>query len=70
MSEVFFLHQVLYRFIGNHNVFYSLEQHSCDQTPLQNHVVHLIRAVASKYIQIKLYFIGRNITDNENNVKV
>lgn len=46
MTEAFLLHRVLHRLIGNNNIFNSLEQHSCDQTPLQNHVVHLIRAIA------------------------
>jgi len=68
MTEAYLLHQVLHRFIGNNNVFLSLEQHSCDQTPLQNHAVHLIRAVASKYIHIRLYFIGRSAI--ESNVSI
>lgn len=70
MTEAFLIHQVLHRFIGNNNIFHSLDQHSCDQIPLQNHVVHLIRAVAPEYIHIKLYFIGRSITDNENNISI
>lgn len=70
MTEAFLLHQVLHRFIGNNNIFHSLEQHSCDQTPLQNHVAHLIRAIVSKYIYIRLYYIGRSITDNGNNISI
>lgn len=70
MTETFLLHKVMHNFIENDNVFRNLEEHSCDQTPLQNHRVHLIRAVASKYIKIRLYFIGRTITDNENSLRI
>lgn len=70
MIEAFLLQQVLHRLNENNIVFHNLEEHSYYQTALQNHVVHLMRGVASKYIQIRLYFIGRNITDNENNVSI
>lgn len=70
VTKAFLLHQVLQRFIENNNIFHTLKEHSCDQTPLQNHTVHLIQAIASKYIQIRLHFIGRSITDKENNVRI
>ncbi|XP_025162957.1 uncharacterized protein LOC112590490 isoform X1 [Harpegnathos saltator] len=60
-TEIYLLNQVLQRLIENRNIFSNIEEHSRDQTILENHVFHLMRAIASKYIKIRLHFIGRNI---------
>jgi len=70
MSETYLLNQVLKYFIGNTHLFQNLELHSHDQNALENHVIHLMRAIAAKYIKIRLYFIGRNhIINNEVSVR-
>lgn len=63
-TEIYLLNQVLQCFIGNTTLFLNLEEHSHEQTALENHAFHLTRAIASKYIKIRLYFIGRNVLDN------
>ncbi|XP_025161077.1 uncharacterized protein LOC112589997 isoform X2 [Harpegnathos saltator] len=60
-TEIYLLNQVLQRLIENRNIFSNIEEHSRDQTILENHVFHFMRAIASKYIKIRLHFIGRNI---------
>lgn len=64
MTESFLLNQVLQHLVGNTHLFCDLEEHSHDQTILGNHVFHLIKAIAPKYIKTRLYFIGRSIIDN------
>ena len=64
MSDIYLLNQVCKHFIGNSHLFKNLELHCHDQSALENHAVHLMRAIAAKYIKIRLYFIGRNQTIN------
>lgn len=69
MSETYLLNQVLKYFIGNSNLFQNLELHSHNQSALENHAVHLMRAIAVKYIKIRLYFIERNQIVNEISIR-
>ncbi|EZA46611.1 THAP domain-containing protein, partial [Ooceraea biroi] len=56
-TETYLVNQVLQHFIGNEHIFLNLREHSHDQTALNNHSFHLMRAIAFKYIKIRLYFI-------------
>ena len=48
------IENVLSNFIGT-NIFMSLAEHGLETTPLNNHLVNLIRSIASKYIKIRLH---------------
>lgn len=56
MSEAFFYIKYCIVLLGTIMYFIVWNSIPAHQTSLQNHVVHLIRAVAFKYIQIRLYF--------------
>ena len=53
-SETYLLNIVLKNFLfDNHKLFKNLKQHARDQNHLQNHVLHLIRAIiAAKYSKV------------------
>lgn len=64
-NEHYISNKVLTRFI-NTKVFHNLSQHAYDQPPLENHVLHLTRAVIKKYVKIRLHYIALNTCDNSN----
>lgn len=37
-----------------------LKEHSHDQSPLDNHIVHLIQTIIQKYIKIQLHYMALN----------
>lgn len=45
------------------NLFNSLREHTLDQSPLENHSIHLIRAIVQNYIKIRLHYITLNSMD-------
>lgn len=47
----------------NVNVFEILKEHSHDQAPLDNHIIHLIRTIIQKYVKIRLHYIALNSTN-------
>lgn len=64
-NEHYISNKVLAKFI-NMNVFHNLKEHACDQLPLENHVIHLTRAIIKKYVKIRLHYIALNTCDNSN----
>jgi len=56
-TETYLVNCVLAKFTESNILFLNLKQHSHDQNPLENHVIHLTKAIACKYIQIRLYHI-------------
>lgn len=45
------------------SIFYSLNEHSFDQSPLENHRLTLIKAVLFEYFKVRLYHVGKQITE-------
>lgn len=60
--ETYLTNDVLKSFLDT-NLFHSLREHTFDQSPLENHIVHLIRAIAQNYIKIRLHYITLNSID-------
>jgi len=56
-TETYLVNCVLAKFTESNILFLNLKHHSHDQNPLENHVIHLTKAIACKYIQIRLYHI-------------
>lgn len=57
--------QVLNHFVGR-KLFVDLENHTMEQSMLDNHIVHLIRCICTKYIKIRLFYISKeSINDSE-----
>lgn len=59
LFDMYLTNNILQSFI-NINVFEMLQEHSHDQSPLENHVVHLIRAIIQKYVKIRLHYLALN----------
>lgn len=59
----FFLTHILRYFIGNNTIFSKLYEHTLDQIGIDNHIVHLIRMIATKYIKVRLQYMYKNATD-------
>lgn len=51
----------------NINIFEQLRDHTNDQLPLENHIVHLIRAIIQKYIKIRLHYLSLHSTNKPQN---
>lgn len=61
-TQLYLTTSVLNSFIGNSNIFAHLTQYHCaDQMAFENHVLLLMRAIINKYINIRLYSIGRSL---------
>ena len=45
-------------------IFCKLNEHCNDQGHMENHIAHLIRAIAEKYIKIRMHYIGLSRLDN------
>ena len=46
------------------DIFTDLDQHVKNFTPLENHIVFLIKAIAEKYIQTRCHYAGKEFTAN------
>lgn len=46
-------------FYLNRLIFDSLKEHSLNQSPLENHVILLIKTISKKYIDIRMHFIAK-----------
>jgi hypothetical protein len=57
---------VLKSFIGI-DFFPSLTHHMFENSPLENHAVHLVRAVCEKYLQVRYYYAARTYSANLKN---
>lgn len=62
--EVYLVNCVLIKFTESNNLFSNLKEHSHDQNPLENHIIHLTKAIACKYIKIRLYHIGKQTMED------
>lgn len=62
-TEAYLASCVLFKFSESNNLFLDLTEHAHDQNPLQNHIVHLIKAIARKYVRIRLYHIAKQATE-------
>ncbi|KYN20062.1 hypothetical protein ALC57_07588 [Trachymyrmex cornetzi] len=63
-TQTYLINCVLGKFIDSNNLFLNLKEHSHDQNPLENHIIHLMKAIISKYIKIRLYHIGKQTMKN------
>lgn len=66
-NEMFLINKVLYEFIGQNTIFKNLGDHIYDQCALDNHYMHLIRAIAQKYIKIRTFHIFKQFNDPVSN---
>lgn len=64
-NEIYISNQVLKQFIKV-DLFKNFNEHAHDQSLMENHVVHLIRAITKKYIKIRLHYIALNSIDKSN----
>lgn len=53
----------------NKNIFVNLVRHSFDQSPLDNHRVLLIKAIATKYVNIRLYYFSKNRINKSDSIR-
>lgn len=60
LINTYLISKVLVMFIGNEKVFKELNEHSADHSLLENHSIHLIRAVVTKYLKVRIGFICSN----------
>ena len=51
-------------------MFPELNEHQFDTTIEDNHILKLIKNIVSKYTQIRLYHLGKKMTQSVNLVKV
>ena len=69
-SETYLLNIVLKNFLfDNHKLFKNLKQHAQDQNGLQNHVLHLIKAIAAKYLEVWLSYCCSQFTGKSQSVR-
>lgn len=45
-------------------LFAELHSHMFDNSPLENHYVHLLRSVAEYYLNVRLYLVGKQTTQS------
>lgn len=45
-------------------LFAELHSHMFDNSPLENHYVHLLRSVAEYYLNVRLYHVGKQTTQS------
>lgn len=57
--------KILQQFIYT-DLFPDLNEHIHDQFGMENHVVHLTRAIVQKYVKIRLHYIALNSIDKKN----
>lgn len=63
------LHEVLYAFHGR-ELFNELHEHMFDNSPLDNHYMHLVRSVAENYINMRLFHVGKQATESLHTAQV
>lgn len=63
-SEDYLLTCVLSNLTETNTLFDDLHDHCHDQMALENHSIHLTSAVARKYLNIRLYYIGKKMGDS------
>lgn len=61
-SSLYLSNRTLQSLLGDPLLFCTLEQHCIGQTVIENHAAHLMRAIASKYVQIRLFSLGSALT--------
>lgn len=66
-DEMFLISKVLYEFIGQNTIFKNLGDHIYDQCAMDNHYMHLIRAIAQNYIKIRMFHIFKQFNNPESN---
>lgn len=66
LDETYLTNNVLQSLFDT-NLFESLREHTYDQTPMENHILHLMRAIVQKYIKIRLHHIALNSIDKSKN---
>lgn len=59
-SKLLLINKILRSFV-NSNIFSSISIHQFDQAPTENHLVHLIKAVASSYIDVRFHYLTKHI---------
>lgn len=59
----FFLTKILRYFTENNRIFSKLQEHTLNQIGIDNHIVHLIRIIATKYVKVRLQYMYKNATD-------
>lgn len=63
-TDTYLVNSVLRKFTDSNNLFINLKEHSHDQTALENHIIHLTKAIAGKYIKVRLYHICKEAMED------
>lgn len=63
------LHQVVEAFYRK-DLFAELHEHMFENTPLDNHYIHLVRCIAETYLNMRLFHLGRQATENLHTTKI
>lgn len=53
----------------NENIFPELDLHMHDVSPLENHSIHLVRAVAKKYLHLRYHYFAKTIVQNTDSMR-
>lgn len=62
LFDIYLTNNILKSFLDV-NLFEILKEHSHDQSPLENHIIHLMRAIVQKYVKVRLHYIALNSID-------
>lgn len=46
----------------NREIFASLNDHMFSQSPLENHIIQLIRVIATTFLEIRFFYVGKRFT--------
>lgn len=58
LAKIRLINKILRAFVGS-NIFSSISIHQFDQSPTENHLVHLIKAVANTYIDVRIHYLTK-----------
>lgn len=58
LSKPLLINRILRYFVSS-NIFSCIAIHQFDQSPTENHLVHLIKAVAGSYIDVRLHYLTK-----------
>lgn len=63
-TNFYLVNSVLRKFTDSNNLFSNLNKHLHDQNALENHIVHLTKAIAAKYIKVRLHHICKKAMED------
>ena len=57
------------KYFSDSDIFYKLKDHSYEQSPLENHRVHLIKLITEHYFKVRFYYISKKQINKAENVR-